>query len=575
MVMPSGTTVQCPVSEMTVNTMCDIRDLVLNFLELNEHEANMHDYVQDAGCIALDCAALGVGIEGDDLESALATGGGTDAEGDVSEAVPSAVATLPSSADREEGEISDDEDVKLVPVAASSHWSGNVRVVANDTSTKSPGFAYHTKQNNKVVLNVPNPEYAITVAGPKAQAASNPSSDRPKRNRAGKASLTRYRQHIQQERKKTQRHMAQLQSRVSTSGTTAAITSFDIKTDVNITSTGWQGRNVPEWSRNDITARWRDGSIRDEVAKFLPLAYIGDGPASTLKVVDIHGRLFLYRGFPAPFLNAEAFVHIHNMLLSNALLDPKEKEKAAKGHRGPHLPRIIGHYRQSSPRVTLTNWHKNNKELVDGLLEDELFIRLNKFIESTVEAVFPAIFQRFKKSAEWHAENTGFYPLFGGFWDFCLNGIFPNQPRVHCMPHSDAKNPVGICVLMVYVLPNSKFNSKHRSWLVIWEAGIVIEVPPWTPVIYPSSLFLHFNIDVHDIEFVHTDGSVPEKDKHNVIEGDECGRGSAVWFNMATMLQTSETGHATLKQAKDARVSTTTDYAVDVEKFFPNNVEAS
>ncbi|KAH9833128.1 uncharacterized protein C8Q71DRAFT_725808 [Rhodofomes roseus] len=67
-----------------------------------------------------------------------------------------------------------------------------------------------------------------------------------------------------------------------------------------------------------------------------------------------------------------------------------------------------------------------------------------------------------------------------------------------------------VSVLMVYVLPDSKFNSKHRSWPVIWEAGIVIEVPPWTQVMYLSSLFLHLNID----------GSVPTRDNSNVIEGD-------------------------------------------------------
>jgi hypothetical protein len=35
-----------------------------------------------------------------------------------------------------------------------------------------------------------------------------------------------------------------------------------------------------------------------------------------------------------------------------------------------------------------------------------------------------------------------------------------------------------------------------KSWLVLWEAGLVIELPPWVIFIYPSALFLHFNIDV-------------------------------------------------------------------------------
>ena len=40
------------------------------------------------------------------------------------------------------------------------------------------------------------------------------------------------------------------------------------------------------------------------------------------------------------------------------------------------------------------------------------------------------------------------------------------------------------------------FNSKERSWLVIWEAGVVIEMPAGVFVMYPSSLFYHFNVDM-------------------------------------------------------------------------------
>src|SRR5437667_11118 len=42
-----------------------------------------------------------------------------------------------------------------------------------------------------------------------------------------------------------------------------------------------------------------------------------------------------------------------------------------------------------------------------------------------------------------------------------------------------------------------KFNDSACTWLVIWELGVVIQLPPWVFAAYPSSLFLHFNIDVH------------------------------------------------------------------------------
>lgn len=40
------------------------------------------------------------------------------------------------------------------------------------------------------------------------------------------------------------------------------------------------------------------------------------------------------------------------------------------------------------------------------------------------------------------------------------------------------------------------FNHRQKAWLVIWEAAIIIEIPPGVFVAYPSSLFYHFNFDV-------------------------------------------------------------------------------
>jgi hypothetical protein len=42
----------------------------------------------------------------------------------------------------------------------------------------------------------------------------------------------------------------------------------------------------------------------------------------------------------------------------------------------------------------------------------------------------------------------------------------------------------------------AKFNHSQRSWLVLWEAGVIIELPPWVVAIFPSSLFHHFNYDI-------------------------------------------------------------------------------
>lgn len=53
-----------------------------------------------------------------------------------------------------------------------------------------------------------------------------------------------------------------------------------------------------------------------------------------------------------------------------------------------------------------------------------------------------------------------------------------------------------------------------------------------------------------------------------IKEGDECGRGSLVYFNQATMYQTSETGHATLGEAVRAGESGKVDYGVSAQEAF-------
>jgi hypothetical protein len=97
------------------------------------------------------------------------------------------------------------------------------------------------------------------------------------------------------------------------------------------------------------------------------------------------------------------------------------------------------------------------------------------------------------------------------------------------------------------------FNDTLWTWLVIWEAGVAVQMPPWTMAIYPSSLFYHFNIDVEgklqkwliesllnnalDIQFVTTDPDAQSTKENSrpILPGDKQGRGSMVFFNQATM----------------------------------------
>jgi hypothetical protein len=88
---------------------------------------------------------------------------------------------------------------------------------------------------------------------------------------------------------------------------------------------------------------------------------------------------------------------------------------------------------------------------------------------------------------------------------------------VLCDPHIDAKNLAwGVCPVLVYARkrqccvlggdaltradPFAAFLSTHKFWLVLWEAGVGMELPAGVWFIYPSALFTHFNIHLGDIQ---------------------------------------------------------------------------
>ncbi|KAJ4465135.1 hypothetical protein C8R41DRAFT_738925, partial [Lentinula lateritia] len=107
---------------------------------------------------------------------------------------------------------------------------------------------------------------------------------------------------------------------------------------------------------------------------------------------------------------------------------------------------------------------------------------------------FPAIAQCYQDSVDYMKAKFGIHAMFGLFFNFCLNSPRKGIPRVFCRPHVDWKNTAfGVCMIFVFV---GHFDHREKCWLVIWEAGIALELPPGVFLFYPSSLFLHFNVDL-------------------------------------------------------------------------------
>ncbi|CAA7271224.1 unnamed protein product [Cyclocybe aegerita] len=211
-----------------------------------------------------------------------------------------------------------------------------------------------------------------------------------------------------------------------------------------------------------------------------------------------------------------------------------------------------------------------NEAHVLEFMELRVVKRLIGQVTSVVELAFPGVADRFRHSVDWHYKRYGIRPMFGLFWNFCINGILLGQKRIHCRPHSDSKNIVGVCALVIYQLPGSRFDNTRKSWIVLWEAGVAIQLPPWVIFAYPSSLLYHFNIDVDDFKFVTmVDGETPTPENSLPLEqgGDE-GRGSIVFFNQASMYAALESGWDTLYDAREAGHSGTSDYGRTVAGSF-------
>lgn len=77
-----------------------------------------------------------------------------------------------------------------------------------------------------------------------------------------------------------------------------------------------------------------------------------------------------------------------------------------------------------------------------------------------------------------------------------------------------------------------------------------------------------------DIKFVSApEGELPTPANSVALhEADSEGRGSLVFFNQASLFQSSETDSATLAEARRAGRSTTTDYGEDAQAAFSNSM---
>ncbi|KAJ7671371.1 hypothetical protein DFH06DRAFT_114659 [Mycena polygramma] len=374
-----------------------------------------------------------------------------------------------------------------------------------------------------------------------------------------------------------------LAQRTVNRGDTVASLSFSLMHDASYSIAGLQGAAPPGLVRDQIRNTYFEKPNAEALLPWLKMFFgipykLESDPRKERGtfVVDKAGLIFFYRSFRAMWLanRVDEIEEAQNVLVGQDLLSPTIRNSYADGLRGPHMAIILGHQRQSATKPKLTAWHVEHQDRVEKFMDLSVVKHIIKWVTSVIRTVWPGLAARVEEEAEWHFQKHGIRPLFGLFWNLCWNAAFPGQERIHTPPHADCKNQVGICAILVYILKcGLKFNHKMRSWLVLWEAGIYAELPPWVLAGYPSALFYHFNVDVHKLQYVWTGPDVERptpENSHPIVPGDETGRGSIVFFSQATMRNGPLTGYDTLKAAREAGVDTSIDLESDIQTAFRN-----
>lgn len=180
---------------------------------------------------------------------------------------------------------------------------------------------------------------------------------------------------------------------------------------------------------------------------------------------------------------------------------------------------------------------------------------------------FPGVAKHFQECADWHDRRYGMHPLFGLLlvYQCCIHWSKKNTLQAshrleeHCggLHIGGISNPWWALLLclcthhFLIIFVGTKFNHYARTWLVLWEGRVVIQLPPWVVVLYPLIIdlplqcgcqrcasqigtWVHFeDLTFSDIKFVNTEcGRYPTQKNSTPLEaGDEIRRGSLVYFN--------------------------------------------
>ncbi|THV02107.1 hypothetical protein K435DRAFT_792779 [Dendrothele bispora CBS 962.96] len=327
----------------------------------------------------------------------------------------------------------------------------------------------------------------------------------------------------------------------ATSVTTVSFNSndFDFTLDTNVSKPAWQGVNVNAKESNRIVSMWESGGWGESLKGLRLVPYQKD---MALSVRDSNLCQFLYRSRVTPKI-ANKLPDISRVVSDfrvHSIKHPNAEKDVLDNLCGHHWYSILGH-------------DHNNCAKLEQIPPKQL-LHLRPF--SSRGDHFPQVAKRYQDCATKLEEMYGIKPLFGLFWNFCVNTPRAGIRRVHCKPHIDYKN---IALGVISTIMSGAGDCCGRLGL---QSSYLQE----------SSLFLHFNIDLQDLPvFTTSNNEMPSRSNLTSIrcscsetahQNDSdwqkaVGRGSMGWFSQATMFQLAELGFDTVGLAKEAGVNPT------------------
>lgn len=164
-----------------------------------------------------------------------------------------------------------------------------------------------------------------------------------------------------------------------------------------------------------------------------------------------------------------------------------------KSHRRGRFPALATGISHGGGQLRPGNLdHGSNDQVLRSLTAHPSFIRLAGFASGAFANWAPRLYRYYADGLKSLLEKDAltYRPFTNSVW---AAATFNFGPSTTCFKHNDTANlPFGWCGITAL----GTFNPKRGGHLVLWDARRVVEFPPGSTVLVPSSTVAHSNVPI-------------------------------------------------------------------------------